>query len=189
MVKSSVAGSAVLARGNAFKPPQPQPRVEALLDVRRSPPLRPLPQPTTDVRYVAARQGCSPEAGAGAFRARQCVRHLRHLLPFTACLTFASSLPSVLRCSTTRRTAHPLEARDAQRKGVKLVSTAPQRRARGFLMRCVLPAKLAFSRARPAGFEPATRGLEERGGVFGEVSWGSKPAYLSLLAFASVHRG
>jgi len=33
-------------------------------------------------------------------------------------------------------------------------------------MCCVLPAKLAFSRVRPAGFEPATRGLEVRIGMF-----------------------
>ncbi len=39
-------------------------------------------------------------------------------------------------------------------------------------MRCVLPAKLAFSRARPAGFEPATRGLEVRIGTFATVRHG-----------------
>ena len=34
----------------------------------------------------------------------------------------------------------------------------------------ISPAKPPFLLARPAGFEPATRGLEERGGVFAGVS-------------------
>jgi hypothetical protein len=41
-------------------------------------------------------------------------------------------------------------------------------------MRCVLPAKQTFSEARPAGFEPATRGLEVRIDTFVTVRQGSK---------------
>ena len=41
--------------------------------------------------------------------------------------------------------------------------------------------------ARPAGFEPATRGLEVRGGVFTGISGYAESANLNPLAFASVH--
>jgi hypothetical protein len=42
-------------------------------------------------------------------------------------------------------------------------------------MRRVLPAKLALSRARPAEFEPATRGLEVRWYIYIPAQW--RPAH------------
>jgi len=58
-----------------------------------------------------------------------------------------------------------------------------------FAILYVFPSNTQFCEARPAGFEPATRGLEERGGVFAGVSQCKKSAYLSLFTFAAVHRG
>ena len=58
-----------------------------------------------------------------------------------------------------------------------------------FAILYVFPSNTQFCEARPAGFEPATRGLEERGGVFAGVSRGYKSSYLSLLALAAAHWG
>src|SRR5829696_8834851 len=59
-----------------------------------------------------------------------------------------------------------------------------------------LPAKQTFSEARPAGFEPATRGLEVRIGTFATVRQGSQmpinepnPNYDLSPMFADVHLG